>query len=170
MHYLGENGLSMRRVILTEKEKDEVKTCMSCQRFEHVKTEAPELKPIKPKSPWHMIATDFFTKWVEARPIKDKTAIATSQVIANIEKAQETERGIQEGDQALQDHTRHGAGDLGWKASEDQDTYASVKPVRRRSQAAWPTKETVQSILASRFRVGGGPTRGKYFRLGCCHH
>ena len=28
-----------------------VKTCMSCQRFEHVKTEAPELKPIKPKSP-----------------------------------------------------------------------------------------------------------------------
>ncbi|CAL8260560.1 unnamed protein product [Boreogadus saida] len=33
MHYLGENGLSMRRVILTEKEKDEVLTEVHAVHF-----------------------------------------------------------------------------------------------------------------------------------------
>ncbi|KAL2086700.1 hypothetical protein ACEWY4_017759 [Coilia grayii] len=77
-----------------------VSTCEPCQRFEKVKTEPPELKPIKPVAPWHMIgvdiigplkksrkgcnrylltATDFFTKWVEARPIKRKQAVLTSE-------------------------------------------------------------------------------------------
>ncbi|CAL8377871.1 unnamed protein product [Boreogadus saida] len=165
----------------------EVKTCMSCQRFERVKTEAPELKPIKPKSPWHMIATDFFTKWVEARPIKDKTAIATSQVIANIQKAQErqkeaykrrSKRGtkrfrITPGMEVLKKNERkrgrHGQTmDPDWptvyrvtevtdnnlvqletldgKPLKTRTPYASVKPVRRRSQAAWPTKETVSDL------------------------
>lgn len=32
-----------------------VSTCEPCQRFEKVKTEPPELKPIKPVAPWHMI-------------------------------------------------------------------------------------------------------------------
>ncbi|CAL8336589.1 unnamed protein product [Boreogadus saida] len=109
------------------------------------------------------VATDFFTKWVEARPIKDKTAIATSQVIANIEKAQErqkeaSKRGtkrfkITPGMEVLKKNERkrgrHGQTmDPDWPTvySEDQDTYASVKPVRRRSQAAWPTKETVANL------------------------
>jgi len=30
-------------------------TCVPCQKFEKVKTEAPELKSIKPVSPWYMI-------------------------------------------------------------------------------------------------------------------
>ncbi|KAJ8337364.1 hypothetical protein SKAU_G00385840 [Synaphobranchus kaupii] len=85
---------------ITQDTLDWVSTCIACQKFEKVKTEAPELKPIKPVSPWHMIGvdligpfkasskgnhyclttTDFFTKWVEAIPIKEKTAVATSQV------------------------------------------------------------------------------------------
>ncbi|KAJ8333683.1 hypothetical protein SKAU_G00410020 [Synaphobranchus kaupii] len=73
--------------------------CPDCQRFEKLKTEAPELKPIKPVSPWHMVVseiigvdlfgpmlkstkgnrycltlTDYFTKWVEARTFAKKTA------------------------------------------------------------------------------------------------
>ncbi|XP_056132883.1 uncharacterized protein LOC130109943 [Lampris incognitus] len=78
---------------------DWVSTCEQCQKFEKVKTESPELKPIKPVAPWHMIgvdligplkasqkggntylltATDYFTKWVEARPILAKQAELTS--------------------------------------------------------------------------------------------
>lgn len=37
-----------------------VRTCVSCQKFEKLKTEAPELKPIKPVSPWFMIG-EFYT-------------------------------------------------------------------------------------------------------------
>ncbi|KAG5277193.1 hypothetical protein AALO_G00114740 [Alosa alosa] len=77
---------------------------MSCQHFGKVKTKAPELKHIKPVAPWHMIgvdlsgplrksskgntfcltATDFFTKWVEARPIVRRCADATSQALMGI--------------------------------------------------------------------------------------
>ncbi|KAG5282915.1 hypothetical protein AALO_G00036130 [Alosa alosa] len=81
-----------------------ISTCMSRQQFEKVKTQAPELKPIKPVAPWHMIgvdligplrksskgntfcltATDFFIKWVEARPIVQRSADATSQALMDI--------------------------------------------------------------------------------------
>ncbi|KAJ8353674.1 hypothetical protein SKAU_G00212410 [Synaphobranchus kaupii] len=89
---------------ITQDTLDWVSTCIACQKFEKVKTEAPELKPIKPVSPWYMIgvdligpfkasskgnrycltATDFFTKWVEAIPIKEKTAVATSQALMDM--------------------------------------------------------------------------------------
>ncbi|KAG5264185.1 hypothetical protein AALO_G00273110 [Alosa alosa] len=48
-----------------------ISTCMSYQQFEKVKTQTPELKPIKPVAPWHMIGrtkTMFdvtFTEWPE---------------------------------------------------------------------------------------------------------
>ncbi|KAJ8348856.1 hypothetical protein SKAU_G00274450 [Synaphobranchus kaupii] len=89
---------------ITQDTLDWVSTCIACQKFEKVKTEAPELKPIKPVSPCNMIgvdligpfkasrkgnrfcltATDFFTKWVEAIPIKEKTAVATSQALMDM--------------------------------------------------------------------------------------
>ncbi|KAJ8352282.1 hypothetical protein SKAU_G00237580 [Synaphobranchus kaupii] len=89
---------------ITQDTLDWVSTCIACQKFEKVKTEAPELKPIKPVSPWYMIgvdligpfkasskgnrycltATDFFTKWVEAIPIKEKMAVATSQALMDM--------------------------------------------------------------------------------------
>ncbi|KAJ8335463.1 hypothetical protein SKAU_G00388050 [Synaphobranchus kaupii] len=90
--------------VITQDTLDWVSTCIACQKFEKVKTEAPELKPIKPVSPWYMIdvdligpfkasskgnrycltATDFFTKWVEAIPIKEKMAVATSQALMDM--------------------------------------------------------------------------------------
>ncbi|KAJ8364869.1 hypothetical protein SKAU_G00137000 [Synaphobranchus kaupii] len=82
---------------ITQDTLDWVRTCPDCQRFEKLKTEAPELKPIKPVSPWHMVGvdlfgpmlkstkgnrycltlTDYFTKWVEARTFAKKTAANT---------------------------------------------------------------------------------------------
>ncbi|KAK6302096.1 hypothetical protein J4Q44_G00281490 [Coregonus suidteri] len=67
--------------------------------FERVKTVAPELKPIKVVSTWHIIgvdligpftksrcltATDHFTKWVEAMPIKDETGEVTFKAMMDI--------------------------------------------------------------------------------------
>ncbi|KAJ8351963.1 hypothetical protein SKAU_G00234390 [Synaphobranchus kaupii] len=79
---------------ITQDTLDWVRTCPDCQCFEKLKTEAPQLKPIKPVSPWHMVGvdlfgpmlkstkgnrycltlTDYFTKWVEARTFAKKTA------------------------------------------------------------------------------------------------
>ncbi|KAJ8381225.1 hypothetical protein SKAU_G00020030 [Synaphobranchus kaupii] len=79
---------------ITQDTLDWGRKCPDCQRFEKLKTEAPELKPIKPVSPWHMVGvdlfgpmlkstkgnrycltlTDYFTKWVEARTFAKKTA------------------------------------------------------------------------------------------------
>ncbi|KAJ8351928.1 hypothetical protein SKAU_G00234040 [Synaphobranchus kaupii] len=94
---------------ITQDTLDWVRTCPDCQCFEKLKTEAPELKPIKPVSPWHMVGvdlfgpmlkstkgnrycftlTDYFTKWVEARTFAKKTA-------ANVKEDQV---------QSLADHT-----------------------------------------------------------------
>ncbi|CAL8282741.1 unnamed protein product [Boreogadus saida] len=99
----------------------------------------------------------------EKRQIRRDAKKFTLKVIANIEKAQErqkeaSKRGtkrfkITPGMEVLKKNERkrgrHGQTmDPDWPTvySEDQDTYASVKPVRRRSQAAWPTKETVSNL------------------------
>ena len=72
----------------------QIDTCDKCQRFEKVKTMAPELHPIKVTEPWHLLGmdlfgplkptkngyqyvltvTDYFTKWPEALPLRNKTA------------------------------------------------------------------------------------------------
>ena len=68
--------------------------CDACQRHEKIKTQAPELRPIKVKEPMYMVGmdligplketpsghkyvltlTDYFTKFVDLFPLKDKTA------------------------------------------------------------------------------------------------
>ncbi|KAJ8369451.1 hypothetical protein SKAU_G00094790 [Synaphobranchus kaupii] len=89
---------------ITQDTLDWVRTCPDCQCFEKLKTEAPELKPIKPVSPWHMVGvdlfgpmlkstkgnrycltlTDYFTKWVEARTFAKKTAANVKEALRDI--------------------------------------------------------------------------------------
>ncbi|KAJ8381121.1 hypothetical protein SKAU_G00018990 [Synaphobranchus kaupii] len=89
---------------ITQDTLDWVCTCPDCQYFEKLKTEAPELKPIKPVSPWHMVGvdrfgpmlkstkgnrycltlTDYFTKWVEARTFAKKTAANVKEALRDI--------------------------------------------------------------------------------------
>ena len=71
-----------------------IETCEKCQVHNAVKTSAPTMIPIKPSGPFHLVGmdlvgplqvtnngnkyiitfTDYFTKWVEVMPIKNKTA------------------------------------------------------------------------------------------------
>ncbi|CAL8237679.1 unnamed protein product, partial [Boreogadus saida] len=105
MHYLGENGLSMSRVILTEKEKDEVLSMLAT---------------LESRGCW-------------TRSTNASTGRQLPEMFMN---------GVTE----VTDNNLVQLETLDGKPLKTRSPYASVKPVRRRSQAAWPTKETVSNL------------------------
>lgn len=77
----------------------QIKHCDGCQHQEQIKTQAPELHPLKVKEPMYMVGmdvigpvketasgnqyvltlTDYFSKFVDLFPLKDKTGAGVSK-------------------------------------------------------------------------------------------
>ena len=84
--------------------EDKIATCDKCQRFEKIKTVSENLVPIQTNGTWDKLGldligpfpetangnkyvitlTDLFSKWVEAAPIKQKSAENVAQVLCNL--------------------------------------------------------------------------------------
>ncbi|KAL2087160.1 hypothetical protein ACEWY4_018219 [Coilia grayii] len=93
MFYTGADGLSLRRRQLSSTRLMLVisvqSTCEPCQRFEKVKTEPPELKPIKPVAPLHMIVCK--TQIASDVPVGELAAVEEEDIEAFVSGRAEAE-------------------------------------------------------------------------------
>ena len=82
----------------------QIKSCPKCQFHQKLKTQAPELHPIKVEGRWDVLGidligpfkvtaedskyvitmTDLFTKWVVAYPLKDKSGPSVARAIVKM--------------------------------------------------------------------------------------
>lgn len=82
----------------------QIQSCPKCQFFRRIKTQAPELHPIRAKGRWDVLGidlvgpfketqqknkyiitvTDLFTKWVVAYPLQDKSGPSVARAIVKM--------------------------------------------------------------------------------------
>ncbi|XP_074061584.1 uncharacterized protein LOC141501494 isoform X2 [Macrotis lagotis] len=83
---------------------DWIKMCPTCQNAEHTKNMVRKVRPVKAEAPWEilglelhgpfpetaranshiLIVTDYFTKWIEAIPLRKKDALSVAKALAGL--------------------------------------------------------------------------------------
>uniref|UniRef100_A0A4X2JUY6 Gypsy retrotransposon integrase-like protein 1 n=1 Tax=Vombatus ursinus TaxID=29139 RepID=A0A4X2JUY6_VOMUR len=83
---------------------DWIRMCQTCQNAEHAKNVVRKARPVKAEAPWEilgmeiqgpfpetaranthvLIVTDYFTKWIEAVPLRKKDALSVAKALASL--------------------------------------------------------------------------------------